>query len=171
MASRRAGAEAGKRRSISTAGNAGCRGGSCRGTCDREAAMGKVMTKPWKASEDEWQRRATAAATESARKVIGGAVPPGTPVGKLSDYELGWLVMAGVCAWISKRAEQASAEGFNLSVVEEAIRETGTTPAPWDAGAVATILPDLADVPGIDWMLPLNDWPRETMVRFLCAAF
>jgi len=98
-------------------------------------------------------------------------MPTGTPVGKLSDSEWGWLFSAALFAWISKRAEQASAEGFNLSVVEEAIRETGTYPAPWDAGAVATILPDLADVPGIDWMLPLNDWPRETMVRFLCAAF
>jgi hypothetical protein len=135
--------------------------------------MGKVMLrKPTLAGvEDEWQRRATAAAIESARKVIGGAVPPGTPVGKLSDHELGWLVMAGICAWISKRAEGATAEGFNLSVVEEAIRDTGTTPAPWDAGAVATILPDLADVPGIDWALPLNDWPKEMMLRFLCAAF
>ena len=135
--------------------------------------MGQMkLTKPMLASvEDEWQRRATAAAIESARKVIGGAVPPGTPVGKLSDYELGWLVMTGICAWISKRAEQASAEGFNLATVEEAIRNTGTTPAPWDAGAVAAILPDLADVPGIDWALPLNDWPRGIMVRFLCAAF
>jgi hypothetical protein len=133
--------------------------------------MGPVMRKPTLATvEDEWQRRATAAAIESARKVIGGAVPPGAPVGKLSDYELGWLVMAGICAWISKRAEQASAEGFNLSVVEEAIRETGTYPAPWDAGAVATILPDLANVPGVDWTQPLNNWSRDTMVRFLCAA-
>jgi hypothetical protein len=135
--------------------------------------MGQMkLTKPTLAAiEDEWQRKATSAAIESARKVIGGAVPRGVPVGKLSDYELGWLVMAGICAWISTRAAQASAEGFNLAVVEEAIRNTGTTPAPWDAGAVAATLPDLADVPGIDWMLPLNDWPRETMVRFLCAAF
>ena len=134
--------------------------------------MGQMkLTKPRLAAvEDEWQRRATAAAIESARKVIGGAVPPGTPVGKLSDHELGWLVMTGICTWISKRAEQASAEGFNLATVEEAIRNTGQSPAPWDAGAVATILPDLADVPGIDWSLPPNDWPRETMVRFLCAA-
>jgi hypothetical protein len=79
--------------------------------------------------------------------------------------------MAGICAWISKRAQQATAEGLQLSVVEEAIRNTGTSPAPWDAGAVATILPDLADVPDIDWSLSVNDWPSETMIRFLCAAF
>ncbi len=79
--------------------------------------------------------------------------------------------MAGICTWISTRAGQVTAEGFTLSVVEEAIRNTGTTPAPWDAGAVATIMPDLADVPGIDWTLPLNDWPKEMMLRFLCAAY
>ncbi len=134
--------------------------------------MGKVKMTPRRrtAVEDEWLRRATAAAIESARKVIGGAVPTGTPVGKLSDYELGWLVMSGICAWISKRAEQACSEGFDLSITEEFIRETGTTPAPWDAGSVKTILADLADVPGIDWSLPLNGWSQDTMVRFLCAA-
>ena len=58
-----------------------------------------------------------------------------------------------------------------MSVVEEAIRDTGTTPQPWDAGAVATILPELADVPGIDWSLSLNDWSREMMLTFLCAGF
>jgi hypothetical protein len=135
--------------------------------------VGKVkMTPPRQAAvEEEWQRRATAAAIESARKTIGGAVPTGTPVGKLSDHELGWLVMSGICAWISKRAEQATAEGFNLSVVEEALRNTGTTPAPWDAGAVAAILPDLAAVPGIDWGKSLSDWSRDEMVSFLCTTF
>jgi hypothetical protein len=123
------------------------------------------------ALHDEWQRLATAAAIESARKVIGGAVPPAVPVSKLSDDELGWLVMAGICAWISKRAEQACTDGFNLETAEEFIRETGTTPRPWDAGAVAMVLPDLAEIPGIDWTQPLNAWPRDTMIAFLCAAF
>jgi hypothetical protein len=130
-----------------------------------------IMRKPTLAAiEDDWQRRATAAAIESARKILGGKIPLATPVGNLSDYELGWIIMTGICAWVAKRAEQASAEGFNLAVVEEAIRETGTYPPPWDAGAVATILPDLADVPGFDWSLSLNDWSRDQMVHFLCAA-
>jgi hypothetical protein len=137
--------------------------------------MGTVkMRAPIRAAiEDEWQRRATAAAIESARKLIGvdGTIKPGTPVGKLSDHELGWIISTGICAWISKRAEQATAEGFSLSVIEEAIRDTGTIPQPWDAGAVATILPKLADVPGIDWSLPLDEWPREMMLTFLCAGF
>lgn len=137
--------------------------------------MGKVkMRAPMRSAiEAEWQRQATAAAVESARKLIDvdGKLKPGTPIGKLSDYELGWIICTGICAWISKRAEQATAEGFNLSVVEEAIRDTGNTPQPWDAGAVAAILPDLADVPGIDWSLSLNEWPREMMLTFLCAGF
>ncbi len=45
---------------------------------------------------------------------------------------------------------------------------TGLDPDPWDAGAVAAILPELADAcPGIDWSKPLAAWPRETMVEFL----
>jgi len=132
--------------------------------------MGKV--KATAASvEDELQRQATAAAIESARKVIGGAVPAGTPVGRLSDVELGWLVMAGLGTWISKRAEQASAGGFDLLKTEVAIRNTGMTPDPWDAGAVAQILPNVVEIPEIDWSLPLSSWSKETMVRFLCTTF
>ena len=43
------------------------------------------------ALEDEWQRRATAAAIEAARGVVqmDGPIPPGTPIGRLSDTELG----------------------------------------------------------------------------------
>ena len=39
----------------------------------------------------------------------------------------------------------------------------------WDVGAVATILPALAEL-GIDWSKPLADWPRETMIDFLLRA-
>ena len=49
------------------------------------------------ALEDAWQRRATAAAIEAARKVVkvDGVIPPGTPIGRLGDVEWGWLVAAG----------------------------------------------------------------------------
>ncbi len=66
------------------------------------------------------------------------------------------------------RSQQATAEGRDI---EATIRNTGLDPDPWDAGTMATVLPELADVPGIDWTLPLNDWPRESMVHFLCTAF
>ena len=46
---------------------------------------------------------------------------------------------------------------------------TGLDPDPWDAGAVASILPELGNYE-IDWSLPLGQWSRETMVDFLTKA-
>jgi len=95
------------------------------------------------------------------------AVNMNTPVGRLSDVEWGWITSAVICAWIAKRAEQAVAEGLETELV---LRTTGLDPNPWDSGAVATILPQLADVSGIDWSKPLDAWSRETMTGFLTAA-
>src|SRR5262249_16524916 len=69
-------------------------------------------------------------------------------------------------AWISKRAEQATAEQLDT---ERTIRMTGLDPEPWDAGAVTLILPDLADACAdiVDWTKPLTEWRRETIVQFL----
>ena len=122
------------------------------------------------ALEDEWQRRATAAAIVAARGVIrmDGPIPPLTPIGRLSDTEWGWVVVAILFAWISARAEQATAENLDT---EQTIRTTGLDPQPWDAGAVAAILPDLANAcPDIDWSQPLTEWPRETVIEFLLKA-
>jgi hypothetical protein len=122
------------------------------------------------ALEDEWQRRATAAAIEAARGIMqtDGVIPPGTPIGRLSDAEWGWVLAAMLFAWISKRAEQAACEQLDT---EQCIRLTGLDPEPWDAGAVAAILPELADAcAGIDWSQPLTAWPKDTMVEFLLVA-
>jgi hypothetical protein len=115
--------------------------------------------------DDEWQRRATAA----ARKIVlkDSPIPMNTSIGRLSDLEWGWIVCAILFAWISVRAEQATVEGLDSELT---VRMTGLDPDPWDAGAVATILPALADTPGIDWFKSPNDWPRETMIRFLTVA-
>lgn len=122
--------------------------------------------------EDEKLRQATAAAIASARKIIDGegVIPHGTPVGKLSDIELGWLISAGIASWISKRSEQSCTDGFNLRKSEDAIRNTGSAPSPWDTGAIATILPKVAEIPGIDWSMPFGEWPRETIIKFLWAS-
>jgi hypothetical protein len=121
------------------------------------------------AIEDAWQRRATEAAIAAARGVVkhDGPIPPLTPIGRLSETEWGWIVAAILFGWIVMRAEQAAAENLDT---EQTIRMTGPGSCPWDAGAIAAILPELADTPGIDWSKPLAEWPRETMVEFLTAA-
>jgi hypothetical protein len=98
----------------------------------------------------------------------GGPIPPGTPIGRLGDTEWSWVVAAVIFAWIRTRAEQATSQEIDT---EQAIRLTGYSVEPWDAGAVATILPRLADTPGVDWSKPLADWPREEMTHFLTVAF
>ena len=118
--------------------------------------------------DDEWQRRATAAAVAATQRVAAETIPAGTPVAQLSSTEWGWIVVAAIFAWIATRAEQATAEGLDT---ERAIRVTGFARGePWDAGAVAAILPELGEDTTIDWTKPLSDWPRETMVDFLLKS-
>ena len=120
--------------------------------------------------EDEWGRRATAAAIAAARRIVLGdqaVVNMNSPVGRLSDVEWGWIVSAAIFAWVATRAEQATAEGLDTEIV---IRTATLDPNPWDAGAVATILPKLADVPGIDWSKPLADRSPQEMISFLTTA-
>jgi hypothetical protein len=122
------------------------------------------------ALEDVWQRDATAAAIAGARGVVqvDGPIPPGTPIGRLSDTEWGWIHAAMLFGWITTRARQATAEQIDT---EQAVRMTGLDPEPWDAGAVITILPDLADAcKSIDWSRPLTKWSREEMAEFLITA-
>jgi hypothetical protein len=131
-------------------------------------AIGEVSLS---AIEDIWQRDATAAAITGARGVVqmDGPIPPGTPIGRLSDVEWGWILAAMLFAWISKRAEQAAAEQIDT---ERTIRMVALDPQPWDAGAVTVILPDLADACTdiVDWSKPLTEWPRETITEFLLKA-
>jgi len=118
--------------------------------------------------EDEWGRRATAAAITAARRVVlsdGAPINKNTPVGRLNDVEWGWIVSAVIFAWIATRAEQAVAEGLDTELV---IRTASLES--WDAGVVAAILPKLADMPGADWSKPLVRWSREEIVSFLIAA-
>jgi hypothetical protein len=126
------------------------------------------LSTPKAAIDDVWQRRATAAAIVAVREVIrDGAIPPTTSISRLSDIELGWMFAAALFAWIRTRAEQATSEGWDTELT---LRLTSHSPPPWDAGAVAHILPELGALPDIDWNKPLSAWPKDTMVRFLLAA-
>ena len=132
--------------------------------------MRSVAEVSLSAIEDQWQRDATAAAIAGARGVVqmGGPIPPGAPVGRLSDVEWGWIVAAVLFGWIGKRAEQAAAERLDT---EQLIRLTALDPEPWDAGAVAAILGELVDAcAGLDWSKPLAQWPREAIIEFLLKA-
>jgi hypothetical protein len=129
-----------------------------------------IQTVSLSALEDQWQRDATAAAIAGARGVVqmDGPIPPGTPIGRLSETEWGWIVAAILFAWIGKRAEQAAADQLDT---ERLIRMTALDPQPWDAGAVAAILPDLADACSeLDWSKPLAGWSREDITEFLLKA-
>jgi hypothetical protein len=118
--------------------------------------------------DDIWQRRGMDGAVAAVRKVIvGGEIPPMTPIGRLSDIELGWLVAAGLFAWIGTRAEHAAAKGLET---ELAVRMTGLDPEPWDAGAIASVLPKIADLKDIDWGQPVTSWPKDMIVSFLLGA-
>jgi hypothetical protein len=120
------------------------------------------------AIDEVWQRRATAAAIAAVRQLVDGdAIPSATPVGRLNDIELGWLATAALFGWIEARAEQATAEGWDT---EQTLRLTALDPSPWDAGAVAHILPQLADLDGFDWGKPISAWSKDAITRFILAA-
>jgi hypothetical protein len=117
--------------------------------------------------DDVWQRRATAAAILAMRSLIDGGTIPPTAMSRLSDIELGWLFASSLFAWIKTRAEQATAEGWDT---ETALWLTGLDPEPWDAGAVAHILPELGALSEIDWSKPVTAWSKDTIIRFLLEA-
>jgi hypothetical protein len=114
--------------------------------------------------EDQWLQRATVVAIEHARKAVtDGAVPPNTPIGRLSDVEWGWIVAAVLFGWIETRAEQAVKSGIGA---EEYVRSVNLDPDPWDAGTIASILPELASSAPLFY-----DLSRDEMIAFLSDAF
>jgi hypothetical protein len=124
-----------------------------------------ATTETW---DDIWQRRATADAIVSMRKSFEeGNIPPGTPVGNLTDHELGWLHAMGLFAWIRSRSVQATANGWST---EEALRITNLEPQPWDVGAALHVLPEIGALPDLDWSKPLSAWSKDEMAGFLVEA-
>jgi hypothetical protein len=123
------------------------------------------------AIEDAWLQRATVVAIEQARSVIrGGAVPPNVPVGRLSDVEWGWIIAGALFGWITARSEQAIKSGVGA---EKYVRTINLAPDPWDIGAIAAILPELASASPVSAMRfkPFYDLSRDEMLEFLSDAF
>lgn len=113
-------------------------------------------------SEDDWQRRATAAAVEAARHVASGeAVNSRTPVGSLSELEWGWIVSAALFGWITVKAQQAIHEGIGAEIT---IRHMRGVPNVWDVGVIHSILPAISSLP-LDWGKPIGEWSREAIVQ------
>jgi hypothetical protein len=127
--------------------------------------MGEITKK-----ENAWQEKATTATIAAARLIalnLSG-LPPETPVGRLTDLQWGWIITAGIFAWIKTRCEQAIEEGLDQ---EQAVRLMGLSPSPNDAAVVHSILPALFDQADVDWTQPLQDWPQNTMTNFLLLVW
>ena len=61
---------------------------------------------------DQRQQEATAAAVKAARSMVLASSPlRNTPIGRLGESQWGWIVTAGLFAWIQARIEQAITEG------------------------------------------------------------
>jgi hypothetical protein len=120
------------------------------------------------AIEDCWQREATRVAIEKGRAVVsGGAIPPNTPIGRLSDSEWGWIVSAVLFGWICTRSRQATNNGVGSDKYFYGNDEF--KPNPWDIGAIESILPELANCE-INWSKPLGQMSRDDIVAFLNDA-
>ena len=121
------------------------------------------------AIEDAWQREATRVAVEKARAVVsGGALPPLTPVGRLSDSEWGWIVAAVLFGWVTTRSRQATSNGVGPN--KSLYGNDAFNPDPWDAGAIEAILPELGNCEA-DWSKSLSQFSREEMIAFLGDAY
>jgi hypothetical protein len=120
--------------------------------------MGKLSQQ-----EDAWQAEATAQAVADARSMAQSeAKLANTPVGKLSEQQWGWIINAGIFAWIKTRYQQAVAEGL---ACEEFV--TRMSPSPRDSAIVQSILKPLASQAKIDWSKKLAAWSKQEMTDFV----
>src|SRR4051812_14889054 len=99
-----------------------------------------------RSAERDWDLRATSAAIAAAKDVCKdtSGINARAAIGSLSDIEWGWVCAAAIFGYIKTKAEQAVAESIGY---DTAIRTFNhRDPAPWEAGAVATILPALGEM-------------------------
>lgn len=113
----------------------------------------------------DWDLRATQSAIEAGRAVVSGdGINSRAMISSLSDVEWGWIAAATIFAWIKTKSQQAVEEGCGY---DTAIRSmVHRNPAPWEAGAVETILPQLGDLQGVDWEKPIGEWSKDQIVSF-----
>jgi hypothetical protein len=121
--------------------------------------MGKLSEQ-----EDTWQTEATAAAVAEARAIAQSQLA-NVPAGRLTEQQMGWIVVAAIFGWIKKRYEQAIAEGLDR---ERHVARMN--PSPRDNAIVRSILSKLAEGAKIDWSKPLARWSKEEMAGFIELA-
>ena len=130
--------------------------------------MAVSVQKEQRITEDEWQRIATASAIAAVRDVVAG-MNGRTSISSVSEIEWGWIVAASIFGWVKSRAEQAVAEG---TPTESKIRTiSARNPEPWEAGAIHTILPGLAELPDVDWEKPLGEWSKDQITAFAWQSY
>jgi hypothetical protein len=126
--------------------------------------MAQVAAKKARDVEADWDVKATQSAIDAAKQVIsGGDINARASLGSLSELEWGWIAAACVFAWIKTKAMQATTEGIGYDVAIRTLK--GRDPAPWEAGAVATVLPGLAEL-DMPWGEPIGGWSKDHMTTF-----
>lgn len=127
--------------------------------------MGSAAQQLANASEADWDAKATLSAIAAARSVISGdGINARAMISSLSDIEWGWIVAAVIFGWIDTKAQQATAEGISSDVTIRTM--TARDPAPWETGAIATILPALGGLQNVDWSKPVGEWSKDQIVAF-----
>lgn len=115
--------------------------------------------------EADWDQRATSAAIDAAKEVIGAnGINARSSISSLSDVEWGWIAAASIFAWIKTKSQQATAEGTGYDIPIRTM--THRDPAPWEAGAVSSILPALGDLRDVDWSSPVSAWSKDQIISF-----
>jgi hypothetical protein len=120
--------------------------------------------------EDQWTRRAIAAAVHAARTaVLDGTVMARTPIIALTEPQWTRLAAATIAGWVCARAEQASAVGL---AHDELILTTGHEPEPWDLGVVTTVMPELYRrvASKVDLFKGIGQLSRPEMIALLADA-
>lgn len=126
--------------------------------------MAQAAAKKARDIEADWDVKATQSAIDAAKAVVsGGDINARASLGSLGEIEWGWIAAACVFAWIKTKAMQATTEGIGYDVAIRTLK--GRDPAPWEAGAVATVLPALADL-SLPWDRPIGSWGRDDVTAF-----
>lgn len=116
-------------------------------------------------TDTDWELYATQSAIDAAKAVVSGdGINARAMISSLSDLEWGWIVAAAIFGWIKARAEQATAEGVSSEITIRSV--SSQDPAPWEAGAVASVLPALGEMQGVDWNAPLGSWSKDQITSF-----